>query len=64
VRGVNREWPLLRFPLRGARPDAGPEEVEEDAQDGEGRDGQDHAGQPGQLIVADHVQEYVDVGCR
>jgi hypothetical protein len=42
---------ILRF---RARPDAGPEEVEEDAQDGEGRDGEDHTRQPGQLSAPDH----------
>ena len=36
----------------------GREEIEEDAQDGEGRDGEDHAGQPTYLPAADHGQEY------
>jgi hypothetical protein len=40
----------------GARPDSGPEEVEEDAQYGEGRDGEDHASQPCELAAADHRQ--------
>src|SRR5215203_1612490 len=44
----------------GARPDAGPEEVEEDAQYGEGRDGEDHASQPGELAAADHGQKHED----
>jgi hypothetical protein len=43
-----------------ARLDAGPEEIEEDAQDGEGRDGEDHAGQTGELAAADHGQEHDD----
>jgi hypothetical protein len=43
-----------------ARPDAGPEEVEEDAENSEGWDGEDHTGEPGQLSAADHGQEHDD----
>jgi hypothetical protein len=48
-----------------ARPDAGPEEVEEDAENSESRDGEDHTGEPhtgepGQLSAAAHGQEHDD----
>jgi hypothetical protein len=45
---------------RLARPDANSEEVEEDAQDGEGRDRKDHPGQPPKLPTTDHRQEHDD----
>jgi hypothetical protein len=36
-----------------ARPEAGPEEVEEDAEDGEDRHGEDHAGESPELSSTD-----------
>jgi hypothetical protein len=42
------------------RTDANTEEVEENTQDGEGRDRKDHASEPAKLATADHRQEHDD----
>jgi hypothetical protein len=61
-RGIKsaREAQAFRAATVRLSPDAGPKEVKENAQDSEGRHGEDHARRPGQLSAANHDQDYDD----